>query len=170
MAKISIDTKGFEKRIRELERLLDTNELKDEIGKIGVRYTVGQTRNEKDLERGGTQPSLAASTIERREYLANYNTTSASYRAARSNLTFTGQLLNAITFERIVGGVRLFFKDTKRKPYKGKRGTYKNAPTNAEVAEFLADQGRGAFGVDEGLAKQITSAVTRFIRRALRQS
>lgn len=126
---------------------------------------------------------LRRSTIKRRKKLARVNRTHVDFSPAKSNLTFSGQLLNAISFKRSrkAGGIlsvqaNIFVKRTKRRPYKGIRKKFlKNSITNKELSD-IHNKGsktmpaRPFLGVSNKQKKVITNILTRFFRKKIRQN
>lgn len=166
MARVFVNIDGFKRQIKRLEKVLDTDKLKDEMIEIAIKQIQGQTRSGNDLASGGKQASLAPSTVEQREYLAKHNTTHPSYKKARSNLTLTGQLLDSLVGQKFRGFIKIVLKGT-RKPYR--KGSRKSR-TNNFVAAKLKEQGRQFLGKSPLMTKQIKIAIQRFIRRALRKT
>lgn len=168
MARITLDVSRFKKKIALIEKIVNADTLKNEIGETAKKYISGQVRLGKDVETQQKFTPLKESTIEKRKYLQNYNKTHPAYSSKRSNLTFTGQLIDSITFEKILGGVRLFFKDKARIQYKGKNKTYKQSATNSEIAEYQESMGRRILGINKQLEIQIIRKIKSFIRLVLR--
>lgn len=172
MIKFKVNLTGLQKKIVQLERILETKELKKQMGEASIIYIQGKTRTGKDVLNNTVQPALKKTTVKRREYLEPYNDRHKTYSKARSNLTFTGQLLDSLKWESMKGGFKVLVPATQREPYKGKKGTYKTTKkpvTNARVARGLKAQGREFLGVDKSLTKQIQSIVRNFIRRSFRR-
>jgi len=74
----------------------------------------------KDIREGDELSPLKASTIRQREYLRQFNQTHTNYSARRSNVTFTGELLNAleVRVNTIKGLIVLGFKKGIHRRYK----------------------------------------------------
>ena len=169
-----------------------TEELKEFSGskkkklfeKIG-KFTADQIRK---INRSGKQPidnggrpghhSLEPSTIRNRKRLAVVlkNETHRTYKANRSNLTFSGQLLDAITHHvNARGNIVIEIADTIRKPYKtslGKRkskGGSKNDLTNADLQAHLNDMDREPLAIDDELVDQLVNKVDTFLSQQLKK-
>lgn len=82
-----------------------------------------------------------------------------------SNLTFTGQMLNAVksVIDITKRTVSIFVDDTKRK------GKYEKL-TNAQVAEYVADNGRPFLGLDDTSVKRVRQLVVENIRKQIIKS
>lgn len=160
--------------IKRIESVTDSKELKQEIGLFATDRIRFQARVKKPLNDSGSFPSLKKVTVEQREYLEKFNTTDRTYQSGRSNLTFTGQLLNSVAFKTIRDGIELFFKGSRR-PYKtGPGSRAKKTPTNEELAEFLSKLGFEVFtkkGIegDRKFNTQVNRIVRKFLRRSLRR-
>lgn len=76
----------------------------------------------REIRDNGIEPGLASSTIKTRRYLQNYNSTDAAFSPEKSNLTLTGQLLNALR-AKFVGSKLVFVVDSLTK----KHSRYKTA-------------------------------------------
>ena len=50
----------------------------------------------EEIRKNGIKPDLKISTINKRKQDARHNITHSSYRAGKSNLTFSGQLLDSL--------------------------------------------------------------------------
>jgi len=83
----------------------------------------------------------------------------------RSNLTFTGQMLDAITFKVKNNGFEVFIKKTKRRG-KGEK------LTNYQLSQIVTQEGRPFMGLTKGelrvilkeLEKQLTKKVTAILK------
>lgn len=175
MARVNI--KFNEKRlasqvVRRINGVIDSEGLKQEIGLFSTDRIRFQARTGKPLNDTKSFPSLAERTKIRREYLARFNNTDATFEAGRSNITFTGQFLDSLSFERLRRGIRLLFKGG-HKPYQGPNGRVGRAILNSKLDVFLRERGFDAFtaaGIrrDPKFSRQINNIVRRFLRRKLR--
>ncbi len=112
------------------------------IGKETVKDIQKTARSGISPATGKKFAPLKDSTKKNRGRLSKINNTHSKYSKNRSNLTFTGQLINAVSFAVVPFGdrveINLFIKATPRKPYKtGKGSRAKNTPDNATLAGFL---------------------------------
>lgn len=82
-----------------------------------------------------------------------------------SNLTFTGQMLNALrsVVDVTKRQVSIFVNDDRRK------GKYEKL-TNAEVAKHVADQGRPFLGLDQSGVKRVKQLLIENVRRQIIKS
>ena len=89
----------------------------------------------------------------------------AGFKPSKSNLTFTGQLLDSMIIEvdRFSFGVTI--PNSKRK----RLGKQKRIPTNAEVAGFVESQGREFFALSKGELRIIIKEYERLVRYTIRQ-
>jgi len=186
MAKPKVDvevtatlTKRFEKALAEVLPLA----LKI-TGTEAVRLIGSNTRAGRDLTAGGKknaeaatrQPKLSARWIAQRERISKHNTTSDVYGPTRSNLSLTGQLINALTFKVVNNAVVLEVAATPRTPYKhvptkgpnkGKAITYKTPADNRTLAQYLSEQGRYFVGLTNKEKAIISNQIRQLIRRQL---
>lgn len=159
----------------EVNKVLERNDLKDELGKFAVERIRFQARIGQPLNDNGEIPLLKESTILQREYLAKYNRTHPVFEPGLGNMTFTGQLLNGLGFEKMKRGFRFVWKRV-RKPYNtGPNSKQKGPLTNERLAGFLEDKGIRAFSA-RGIRKnrkfnsQLNKIVLAFLRRFLKKS
>ena len=78
----------------------------------------------------------------------------------KSNLTLTGQMLDAISYEAKARGVRVYIDTSTRED--GKH-------TNAEVAEFVQDAGRPFFILTQDELTVVVRAIERELRKKTRR-
>jgi len=87
---------------------------------------------------------ITEETIDRRKKMSQYNKTHGDYSPRRSNLTFSGQLIDSIkAYVRTSKDVIELIPTGRRKPYilkSGKRS--KSKSLNTDVAQGQADQDR----------------------------
>jgi hypothetical protein len=132
----------------------------------------------KRLLRTGVSPAnssrlkpITKETKKKREYLSKYNATHEKYSSGKSNITFTGQLIEAITFKFIQPNTyEIFVEDSRHEPYKGKNGTIKSSATNATIAKGQKEQGRPMLGVTERMRAIVNRLMIRNLRRLLRNN
>lgn len=179
MASIKFNKKAINARLQEAVKTVPFDRI--------ARSTV---KNIKDLTRQGTSPvtgkafePIKGITQKHRQYLERYNRTHSKYRFYKSNLTFTGQLLNAVTFAKFRFkdgiGISIFVNPTSRKPYKtgNKRKSKKipkAPPDNAKLGEYMRDGDpkknrppRPFLGVSKEQDGKIRKIISRHLRREL---
>jgi hypothetical protein len=151
-----------------LKKLTTQKKLGKEIGTYLVTEIQRTARNGKvvDEEKLVQNPALLEKTIKRRKKLIKAgNPKGEKYRANKSNLTLTGQLLNSIRYTFKEGVLTIFVKK-KRRPYKGVRGKLlKNDATNQDIIKGQAEKGR----VIMALNKARSARIRGFIREALKR-
>lgn len=143
----------------------------DEIGNAISEEHKRMIRTGKSPADGNSFKKLAKSTVKRRDWLAKYNATHEKYSKGKSNLTFTGQLVEAITF-KFDGRNKydIYVDGTRREPYRGKSGSYSsNIPNNQEVAKHQRQQGRPMLGITEKMRGIVNRLMIRNLRRLLRK-
>jgi hypothetical protein len=148
--------------------------IRNAIAKSGVKDQIAASiRN--DSRKDGTPPPLTDKTIQRRKYLAQYNTTHPDYSASFSNLTLTGAFYNSLQSRYITAkNAFVFLFPSKKHPqYSGKQGKYGGkTATMAQIAKYQSnDYARDPFQIlrkSEFIAKisgQLIRAVRQFVRR-----
>ena len=169
MAKVVIKgIKGVEESTRKvLQKAINSQELLNEVAVLVQRNIIGSARQGKTQDGVALKP-LSKSWVERRKKLSEVNSTGTFYKPSKSNLSFTGQLLDSFTYEisRVNATIRLFFKGS-RKPYKGiKKAALEGPATNRELAEQI-EQDRPFVFIGEKLNKIIVNKVKRSLRKQL---
>lgn len=175
MAKVKV-TANFVDQYFPVIAKVAANDLAKKAQEVGERLIRGQTRSGKQLVDGGAagrQPPLSDSWRSKRGWLSRYNQTHPAFSQNRSNLTFTGQLVDAVTSSSDKSGasvrVKFFVKDTMRQSYRGASGKPVGKPlTNQTLAEYLSDKGRFFVGLDTKSRAQINNELTRILRRRLK--
>ena len=126
----------------------------------------------KEVRRSGLVPRLRSSTVRNRKYIARYNTTHPSYRAGKSNLTITGQLLDAIRVKYVTRSFNFVFDalKSKHKKYKTKKGRSKaTTPSLRELLKWQNDA-RPILQVFQSrefkskIERKLVSAIKRFFK------
>lgn len=170
---------------RDLTKFL--NDIADDLVKdaspLAARTVVdlikGETRSGKQLPSKGSgrakrQPALERSTKKYRNYIKRTPTKKhPAFSPNRSNLTISGQLIDALDFKVTRTGFEVFVKDSNRTAYStlGLINRAKNStpPNNQKLAEFLADAGRSFVGIDNKGLKQVSNIFEDEIRRQIRK-
>jgi hypothetical protein len=163
----SID--DMEQNVREAFRKVNNKQMLDEIGSTVVTDVRDVTRNQDKsipLELSELK-LLKESWIISRTRLAKTNTTDRAFEDGRSNLTFTGQLLNSMK-HIVVGPGRLMIKFMDiHKGYKSATGKVSKEISNELLAKYVAEQGRPFFGVRPSMRRQVNRIVKQYVKRAL---
>ena len=170
---MGITLKGNKQIQRILEQVVENivEESAPRIGKRAVDYIKGETRSGNQLQDGKKTkfPSLKRSTRNQREYLSQFNRTHSTFSATRSNLTLTGQLVDAVKFEVNGNTITVFVDKSNRTGYKTGSSTLKSI-TNEALAEFLDDKGFGFLGLDKKGEQIVVREFEAALRRALKKS
>jgi hypothetical protein len=122
----------------------------------------------KSNPKGQPFKPLSKSTIARRKRLKPFNEPlDAKYKASKSNLTFTGQLVRSIKAKIIRSkGIIIIQATGNRKPYIGVRGKpLKGEKSNAKLALHHKKMGRDIVSIGRYRVEQIKKQVERGIRR-----
>lgn len=165
--KITIKLDNLKSRIQRL-----ASELKEEKFGEQVRDEI-VNKIRKDGHNFGTgqkHKPLAQSTIEMRSSLSKYNNTHPEYSAEKSNLTFTGRLLNSIKARitaKSKGIVMRIDVSGSHAPYKGKRKTHGKRQSNKSIRDALAKQGRDPLGLNTASKNKLTQLLIAIMRERL---
>lgn len=150
-------------------KVIKSDQMMREIGTLVVTDVQEQTKKGKSIPSGSKLKPLTSKWKERRKELAKHNSTDADYSPEKSNLTFTGQLLNSIKF--IIpkpGSIKIFFQGT-HEPYATKNGKGSSRPVaNQDIADGQAlKQGRPFVGVRPTIERRIGRIIRTYLKRAL---
>jgi len=159
---------AVKQQINQFERLLigiiqDTlisNKAVKAFGKAAIDLIVARTRRGYGVVKTGANAnrlkSLSTSYVEFRKRSKLDSTTSPG----KSNLTFSGQLLRSLIVETKQGGsFTIRANDRKRK----------NGPTNNELAQIVADNGRPFLGLTGSEIKQLSQLYETGLAAALKK-
>lgn len=114
MFKVKFDQKALDKSesdVKELfKKVINSKALLKEVGDTVITDIKFQTKRGKSIPKD-LQPfkPLSKSWRKEREKLSKYNKTSEVYSKNRSNLSFTGQLLDSLTYVANAGKILLKF-------------------------------------------------------------
>lgn len=152
-------------------KVIANKEMLNEVGEFAAERIRFQARTAKPLNSNAKFPSLKPSTIKSREYIAKHNQTHETYGASRSNLTITGQLLNAIKHKVVSAGVVAIELVGNHRGYKSGSGQTGRSVANSDIAGWLADKGFVIFDEsiqdNKTIKARLRSIVLRYVRRAI---
>lgn len=118
MSKIKAEIKGLDKIQIDIKTFIKNSVNSEELLKEIGASAVEQIRNETKLGRGeyDQKTEITDVSIEVRRLLKKKNKTGIAYGDKKNNLTFTGQLLDSISFSvnKATAGIKLFLKDTRK--------------------------------------------------------
>jgi hypothetical protein len=159
--------------IADVESIMASRPMMEEVGEFTVSRLKYQMRVSKPYNSSGTTKDLEDSTIRNRKYLEKFNDTAETYSPERSNLTFTGQLLDSMKY--IIKGVGLLevLFDGMHRGYLSGTGRRGKNLSNSTLYGYLVDKDK-RFAVfdnslnDNGTFKaRVKSIVLRYVRRGL---
>lgn len=177
MARV-LGLKSLEDKVRVVltEKLAD-RDLLTKLGQFAVERIFNTTKLGFSMA-GGEKHKLKPLSEGYRRYRAKYQAVhpvGSFFSPSRSNLTFTGQMLDALTF-KINQSKRLFevfVKDSARDPVMPISLRKQKEPprmSNAEVAAEVADNGRPFIGLDTQATNRMRNEIIKDLRRKLRRS
>ena len=170
----SAKLKGVEEVIKNIQETFrktrESRQMNEEIGKFVRTRLRAEIRRRKPLNNTRSFPELKESTKNIRASRSKNTSTHPTFSENRSNITFSGQLVDAINFEVERGGkVVLRVDSTRRQPtFPGEE-----IKTNKEVFDDLASRGFVAYtatGIEREprILQRINSIVKQFLRRAIK--
>jgi hypothetical protein len=149
----------------------------DRIAKSTVKDIQQTARSGVSPATGRKFAKLKDSTIKNRKRLAKLNPTHPDYSTGKSNLTFTGQLINAIRSLVVRFGsevrINIFVDASTRKPYRtGKKSRAKKTPRNDQLAKYLETEdgkrkARTLLGVTEKQQQKIVRIFDKYLKLEL---
>jgi hypothetical protein len=143
--------------------------LFNDLGETVVTQIVSSAKAGRDLNKTKFD-NVSNSWRDRRVKLATVNNTDPLFqgKSKKSNLTFSGQLLNSFSFNLNLNQLSLgFFFKGSRKKYKGLRKAELDGPaTNAELAEEI-EKTRPFVFISQKLNQILTLKVIKALRRNL---
>lgn len=150
----------FSKEINSiLKRLEKDNVVLNEVGIRSTDLLRGFVKSNKDNYKF---KELSKDTIEKRKELSESNNVDPAYRIKKP-LTFTGQLLNSLTYFIRGGSVFLTFEGM-HEPYKNKEGKSIGKPqSNESIAEGIQKKRRFVY-LSTRLKELITKRMVAVIR------
>lgn len=168
--KVRIDLSKITKKLSKIEKGFEDKRLLEPVADIAIKDIQRNTKATRGFNKSGDRdklPGISEEWIERRKKLSGTNATTGVYSPRRSNLSFTGQLLDSLKAK--FRGRKITIEPTgTRTPYKNLKGGQSSPVENKIVAKGLQDMGFIFLGVDEKTTKKIKTEITRFIRRLLR--
>lgn len=102
-----------------LKEIVKSPELLNEIGDIAIKDIQFQARRGKNPITGGSFIPLSKKWIEKRQKISEVTDVHEAFKANRSNITLTGQLLNSLRKYYTGNKITLFFAGF-HNPYKAK--------------------------------------------------
>lgn len=171
MAKVTVkvDTSALSKRIKDIQTKAASRELLAEIGETVVRMNAKNARTGKASD-GSSFPPLSQKWKQQRGELAKVNDTHLAYGQGRSNVTFTGQLIDGLMYEidERTKTVTVKFNNEVRVPYKNMDGSRrKESVRNSEIAQFLTEKGWKLVGINKEMNDRILFLIEAAIRQVL---
>lgn len=164
------DIQDVQNNVKEaFRKVIGSNQMLNEVGQLLVADVVEQTRNEKSIPLGGREFKLLKEKwITRKDRLATVNNPDPNYQEGKSNLTFTGELLNSFKwFIEGPGKILLKFDGVHKKYKTLSGGGGGEGSLNEEIAKGLAERGRPFVGVRPVIRRRVKRIVKDYIKRAL---
>jgi hypothetical protein len=178
MAKVKVNfnsRKAAAKVLEAVDRLRSNTKMNDEITEFVIGRISGEARRGTPLNDDRSFPQYSTVYINFRRRLAQLNRTHPSFESSFSNLTITGQLIDALDSELTRFGLEISVADTRRRPYVTPNKRKQKVLTNKEVDENLRVLGYKLFtakgvSLNDKVIKRVNTIVLATLRRALGQS
>ena len=155
------------------EKVIANRKLLNEVGEIVVTDIQFQTRRGQSIPNNARLKPLSKKWRETRGQIADATDTHPAYSQRRSNLTLTGQLLDALTWRIVKSGViETLFKSTRRRAYffrrlDGRITKRETTISNEELAEYV-QKDRPFVGIRPQITDRIKIKVLEYLRRSSR--
>lgn len=152
--------------------LINTDkDLFNDLGQTVVSRIVGNAKNGQNIDKKNFK-DVSESWRTRRQRLATVNSTDPAFlssKSKKSNLTFSGQLLNSFKYKLNMTALTIgFYFAGSRTPYKGiKKPVLAGLKTNEELAKQI-EKTRPFVFVSQKLNELLTLKVIKALRRNLR--
>lgn len=177
MVKVKFDPNKAAKDLKaKLNQVIAEKEVETEIGILLTERVRYEARRGKPLNDDRSFPELKESSKGIRKGLSKRNKTHPAFSPDKSNLTFSGQLQDAISFKRLKKGIfELFVNDKKHVAPKYKDGKRGESLTNSQIDKDLRKRGFELFTArglksEKKIPRRIKQILLRFLRRQLRRS
>ena len=177
MARVRFNSKrATQDLLRRFNKVKENKQLQKDIGEFIVARIKAEARRGRPLNDSRKFKPLKSLTIASRKRLAQFNKTHPTFSPRKSNLTFTGQLIDAVDYEVKDNDIFILVADSQRSPIRtGPNSRQRKTPTNQRLQQFLIDISK-SFAIFTGkglkseprIAKRVKSIVLRFLRRSLR--
>lgn len=122
-----------------------------------------------EVRKRGVKPDLAASTVKQRKYLAGSNSTHPSFSPGKSNLTFSGQLLDSLTARYLITKKAFVIDAPKKKHLRYIKGAKKTARLT-DILGYVTDQGRSILQIfnDKSFVSKLSNKLVKAIKSQFR--
>jgi len=162
------------KVLKSFGKVKKSRQLNKEVAEFIIGRVAGEARRGKPLNDSRKFPKLKDSSVAIRDALkkSGLDKTHPAFTPPFSNVTITGQLVDALTFIFRFGALEIFVKKSPRKPYKFKVGKNKEkTPSNYDLDQELRSRGFKFF-TGSGVKKsvQIRKRVNTIVKKALRRA
>jgi hypothetical protein len=165
--KVNINTKTLIDAVRSVfNNVKKDKSTQQQIAEFIVNRIVALARTSKTAASGERKslPKLSKSYRDYRKTKSALQKASSPFfnpTSSKSNLSFTGQLLNSITFEIKQDKIIIFFKNSSRSDSK---------ETNAKIYEYLLEKdiGYNILGLDEAGRERVRRIVVDLLRKEIK--
>jgi hypothetical protein len=172
MAEIKVSTRGLKMKFDDVQKrikeVLSDYDVMSGVASVIEKDIRRQTRNGLDPD-GAPLKELTTTWIEKRRTIEDSK--HGAYKFDRSNLTVTGQLLDALRIVPEQGPLSnarrfLYFFVGQHSGYSFENAKDSKSISNDKLGKYVQDQGRNFVGVRESLVPRIKRMLVAAIRRA----
>jgi hypothetical protein len=141
----------------------NSGEPRQALKSLSEKYAVARKASKEGLVRFETRSG------EQVEFRANIDPIDKSTTPKKSNLTFTGQMLDAIDIVNITGkSVTISVKDSNRHDKRAQRQPDKT-PNNNLVAQYVTEAGRPFMNLSDLQMKRVSDFIRQGLDRAIKK-
>lgn len=156
---------------KRFDRVVNRAITKDIVNK-SVKPILDSIKSGKNPKTGRDFKSLDPKTVKRRKRLATVNKTSSNYSPARSNVTFTGELLDSINakFKKFkkLGRITIFAKGT-HSPYKLIKGGRTKSVKNQKIIQGLEAKGFKVLDISKKNIELMKKELIKLLKKKFKQ-
>jgi len=163
---LAFKIKGLDAVIRRSQKALQTQKSDFvEIGEFTSKRIQSKTRTGKGVD-GNNETKLKPLSLDYKTFRKKNQSIrkGAFFKANKSNLTLTGQLLDAVTFKAVNNNVGITFKSNRKKTRPNEKPI-----TNSKIATFHQDGPRPFIGLDKVGLKRVLNIFRRALRDRFRR-
>jgi hypothetical protein len=166
----TIDKAETEVKLK-IQKAITSPALLSDIAEVAITDIKYQARRGVSTETDSKFKPLSSRWIKQRQKIAQSTAVHEAFQANRSNVTITGQLLDAMSKVLTKTGIAIVFKGI-HKPYLAKRVRKSGnrtigKPIDNETLSEYVNEVRPFFKIRESLIPRLKNIVIRYIRRKL---
>lgn len=156
-----------------IDKVTKNVRMLEEVGTVIITDVKYQTRRGRSIPKDGAPfDALSTKWVQTRQQIAEAQKVSDVFKAGRSNVTLTGELLDSFEIVKIAQGQITIDFEGEHSPYTAKmirKDGFRQVGKpiqNKTLAKYITENGRPFVGVRLALKQRLNRIVEGFIRRA----